>query len=381
MSDRHTHLPHDYPPPLRPGLEGHRPYGAPQVAAQHVMNVNENPYPPSRALIEHIQNRVAQAATQINRYPDRECPSLRASLATYLTADAHKHGHGITPLAPENIFAANGSNEIMQLIFQAFGGPGRRALGFAPHYSMYPEYARNTVTQWLTAKRGPAPEFTLDTRRILEAINAHEPHIVVLTSPNNPTGSALEPSSVSHTASAMRERGGILVVDEAYAEFRRHGVPSALRDLHDNPNVFVVRTMAKAFALAGARVGYVAAAPAYIDALRIVRLPYHLSAVTQAVAEAALDFQDELLSGVQTLCQARDHLAERLNEMGFTVAASDANFLLFGTVPDRHALWQGLLERGVLIREVGPPGWLRVSVGTRDNNEAFVHALSEVVNA
>ncbi|MDO5646202.1 MAG: histidinol-phosphate transaminase [Dermabacter sp.] len=373
-----TPAPSPFRPPLRPGLEGEVPYGAPQLSVAHPMNVNENPVGPSPRLVARIQERVGEAAAGLNRYPDREFVALRERLGAFLARESADHGHPIPAPSADQVWVANGSNEIMQQIFQAFGGPGRTALGFAPHYSMYPEYARNTLTTWEIAERGPAPDFALDAPRIRAAIAACDPTIVVLTSPNNPTGTALDLDTIREVARDLEARGGILVVDEAYAEFRRDGVPSALSVLGEHPNLIVSRTMAKAFALAGARIGYAVAHPASIDALRIVRLPYHLSAITQAVAHAALDATDELLAGVDALREARDALAEALRERGYTVADSDANFVLFRAKADRHATWQALVERGVLIREVGPPGWLRVSVGNEDNNRAFIQALSEV---
>jgi histidinol-phosphate aminotransferase len=170
----------------------------------------------------------------------------------------------------------------------------------------------------------------------------------------------------------------VVVVDEAYAEFRRSGTPTALELLPEFPRLLVTRTMSKAFAFAGGRLGYVAADPAIIDALRVVRLPYHLSSVSQAAAIAALRHADELLAQVDALRATRDETAAWLAAEGFDVAASDANFILFGTFEDRHATWQGLLDHGVLIREVGPVGWLRVSIGTPDEMEAFKTALREV---
>jgi histidinol-phosphate aminotransferase len=180
-------------------------------------------------------------------------------------------------------------------------------------------------------------------------------------------------------AAASYEPGGIVVVDEAYGEFRRTGTPSALEMLPAHRNLVVSRTMSKAFALAGGRVGYLAASTGICDALRIVRLPYHLSAVTQAVARVALRHADELLARVDDLRKERDATVDWLRERGHAVADSDANFVLFGLFPDRHAVWQGLLDRGVLVRETGPDGWLRVSIGTPDEMAAFRAALVEVV--
>jgi len=265
----------------------------------------------------------------------------------------------------------------MLQLLQAFGGPGRTAVSFAPTYSMYPEYARDTMTGWVVGHR--AEDFSLDTEHAVSVIKEQRPSVVLLPSPNNPTGTALPTDTVVAVCAATAEVGGVVVIDEAYGEFRRSGTPSALELLPTTPNLVVSRTMSKAFALAGARLGYLAASTEIVDALRVVRLPYHLSAVTQAVALAALRHRDELLGRVDDLRAERDRTVAWLRERGHTVADSDANFALFGTFPDRHAVWQGLLDRGVLIRETGPDGWLRVSIGTPEEMAAFKAALMEVV--
>src|SRR5690348_6129332 len=352
--------------PIREELKSFEPYGAPQLDVPVLLNVNENPYPPSASVVADIERAVAEAARDLNRYPDREFTALREALARYL-------GHEITP---EQVWAANGSNEVMLHLLQAFGGPGRTALSFAPTYSMYPEYARDTNTRWVVGHR--AEDFAIDLDAARGLIAQERPTLVLLPSPNNPTGTALPPEHAAALCAATAEVGGVLVVDEAYAEFRRAGTPSALEQLPDHPNLVVTRTMSKAFALAGARVGYLAASTEVCDALRVVRLPYHLSAVTQAVALAALRHADELLGRVDDLRAERDACVEWLRAQGFTVADSDANFALFGPFADRHAVWQGLLDRGVLVRETGPDGWLRVSIGTPAEMAAFRDALTSV---
>jgi histidinol-phosphate aminotransferase len=353
--------------PLREELRGIEPYGAPQLDVPVALNVNENPYPPSEAVVAEVAEAVAEATRTLNRYPDREFTELRKDLAAYL-------GHGVTP---EQVWAANGSNEVMLQILQAFGGPGRTAVSFAPTYSMYPEYARDAMTGWVVGHR--EADFTLDVDHAVEVIEKHQPTVVLLPSPNNPTGTALPPATVTAVCAAAADNGGVVVIDEAYGEFRRAGTPSALEVLPQTPNLIVSRTMSKAFALAGARLGYLAASEEICDALRVVRLPYHLSAVTQAVARVALRHADELLARVDDLRAERDETVAWLRSQGLTVADSDANYALFGTFPDRHAVWQGLLDRGVLIREVGPDGWLRVSIGTGEEMTAFKDALLEVL--
>jgi len=279
-------------------------------------------------------------------------------------------------MSPAHVWAANGSNEVMHQLLQAFGGPGRSVLGFSPSYSMYPQYCRDTFTTYVTEPRDA--DFSLDPDVAVKAVRTHRPVITLLTSPNNPTGTALPIDTAEAVLSAAGEHGGLVVVDEAYAEFRRPGTPSALGLLDRHPNLIVTRTMSKAFAYAGARVGYLVASPAIVDAVRIVRLPYHLSAVTQAVASAATAHADELLAQVDALRAERDSTVSWLRSNGFTVADSDANFVLFGLFENRHEVWQALLDRGVLIRESGPVRWLRVSIGTADEMTAFKRALTDV---
>ncbi|PYF99802.1 histidinol phosphate aminotransferase apoenzyme [Georgenia satyanarayanai] len=368
--------------PVRPDLAGLTPYGAPQLDVPVLLNVNENPHPPSPEVVADLAAAVAEAGPGLNRYPDRDFLALRADLADYLHVES-----GATGLGAENVWAANGSNEVMLHLLQAFGGPGRTALSFAPTYSMYPEYARDTMTAWVTGRR--EEDFTLDPAHAVAQLTEHRPAVVLLASPNNPTGTALPLATIEAVAEAARTTGpagldgaptaSVVVVDEAYAEFRREGTPSALALLDRYPHLAVSRTMSKAFGLAGARVGYLAAAPGLVDVLRVVRLPYHLSAVTQAVARAALRHRGALMAQIAELRAERDRTVTWLRDQGFTVADSDANFVLFGHLEDRERVWQGLLDRGVLIRVVGPPGWLRVSIGTAAEMAAFRAALQEVL--
>jgi len=350
--------------PIRADLRGREPYGAPQLAAAVRLNTNENPYPPSPRLIAAISAAVAEAAGTLNRYPDRDAAELRNDLAGYL-------GQGLTS---RQVWAANGSNEVIQQLLQAFGGPGRAALGFEPSYSMHPIIARTTGTTWVSAYR--SEDFGLSVDRAVAAVRRHRPDLVFLTSPNNPSGTALPQSVIEAVCDAAP---GMVVVDEAYAEFAMQDAAGAVNLLPGHQRLVVTRTMSKAFAMAGARLGYLAADPAVIDALLLVRLPYHLSAVTQAVARAALANASELLAAVAALRIERDATVAWLRGRGFAVPRSDANFVLFGEFADRHAVWQGLLDHGVLVREVGPPGWLRVSIGTPAEMVRFRRALSDVV--
>ena len=354
----------DAPLSVRADLQDLHPYGAPQIDVPVLLNTNENPYPPSPALQRAVTSAVAAVAATLNRYPDRDAVELRKDLADYL-------GHGLTA---RHLWAANGSNEIIQQLLQAFGGPGRRALGFEPGYSMHPLIARVTCTDWIDAERDE--DFGLDPARAAQVITQAQPSLVFLTSPNNPTGTAAPMEVIEAICDAAP---GLVVIDEAYAEFARAGTPSALTLLPRHPGLVVTRTMSKAFAMAGARIGYMAAAPEVVEKLLLVRLPYHLSAVTQAVARAALALAAEPLATVTSLRAERDRLVAWLRSQGLRVADSDANFVLFGTFEQRRDVWQGLLDRGVLVREVGPPRWLRVTVGTSEEMTAFRAALSEVL--
>ena len=349
-------------PPVRPDLAGRAPYGAPQLAVPVRLNTNENPYPPSP--VRAITEAVAGVAGSLNRYPDRDAMALRAGLAAYL-------GHGLTA---RQVWAANGSNEIIQQLLQVFGGAGRSALGFEPSYAMHPLISRATGTRWISGSR--EADFGLNAAAVVRAIREHQPGLVFLTSPNNPTGTALPLAVIEAVCAAAP---GVVVVDEAYAEFARAGADTALDLLPRYPRLVVTRTMSKAFALAGGRIGYLAAEPRVIEALLLVRLPYHLSALTQATARAALAHAGELLAAVADIRAERDSLVAWLRGRGLAAADSDANFVLFGEFGDSHAVWQGLLDRGVLVRETGPPGWLRVSIGTPAEMTAFRDALTEVL--
>jgi histidinol-phosphate aminotransferase len=362
-----------FTPPIREDLVGISSYGAPQLDVPARLNVNENPFPLPAEVTAAMAVAVEAAAAHLNRYPDRDADRLRAALADYIATES-----GVR-VPTDQVWAANGSNEVMHHLFLAFGGPGRVAITFDPTYSMYPEYARDTFTRYLSFPR--RADFGIDVARALAVIDDHRPSLVLLTSPNNPTGTAQPLDDIRAIAAAALEIGSMVVVDEAYAEFRHAGVPSACVLLAEYPNLVVSRTMSKAFALAGARVGYALAAdPRVVQALTVVRLPYHLSAVTQAVALTALAHADVLQAQVALLRSERDSLAEWLDGQGYTVLPSDANFLLFGRFDDRAAVWQGLLDRGVLIRQTGPDGWLRVTVGTPAENDMFRHALAEAAS-
>jgi histidinol-phosphate aminotransferase len=359
--------------PLRPELRGLTPYGAPQLDVPVLLNVNENPYAPPPSVVDAITAAVHKAAEGLNRYPDRDFIGLRTDLANYLAREAHADF-----LRYDNIWAANGSNEVMLHLHQAFAGPGRIALSFDPTYSMYPEYSRDSATTYVTLPR--RDDFAIDVDAAVAEIAERKPTLVLLASPNNPTGTALPLGDTRAIAMAAAgvPGGCVVVVDEAYAEFRRRGVPSAVTLLPELSNLAVTRTMSKAFALAGGRLGYMAASTAIVDALRIVRLPYHLSSVTQAVARAALAHARELQAQVDEIRAERDEAVRWLRGEGYTVAETDANFALFGPFGDRERVFREMLEHGVLIRVAGPEGWLRVTIGTPQEMARFRAALTEV---
>jgi histidinol-phosphate aminotransferase len=352
--------------PIRDELRGKTPYGAPQLDVPYRLNTNENPYPPPPELIADIVRETATVGATLHRYPDRDAMALRTDLAAYLTAST-----GVA-LTTQNLWAANGSNEVLQQILQCFGGPGRTALGFEPSYSMHPIIAAGTRTNWAPTPR--RPDFSLDTEQAAKVIAERRPDVTFVTSPNNPTGQSVPFADLRQLIEAAP---GIVVLDEAYAEFSPQ--PSAVELIVEFPaKLIVTRTMSKAFAFAGGRLGYLAAAPAVVDALQLVRLPYHLAALTQAAARAALSHADATLGSVAKLAAERDRVAVALAELGFEVVPSDANFILFGRFDDAPAAWKAYLAEDVLIRDVGIPQYLRVSIGTPEENDAFLAASKEI---
>jgi histidinol-phosphate aminotransferase len=349
---------------LRPDLRGRTPYGAPQLDVAVRLNTNENPHPPSAALIDDLAKRVADAARTMNRYPDREATALRTELAAYLTRTTGE------PLGLGQVWAANGSNEIIQQVLQAFGGPGRTALGFEPTYSMHQLICQGTATTYLPTPR--LPGFQLEADQAALVVHEHQPDVVFICSPNNPSGTALDPGVIEAVYDVAP---GLVVVDEAYAEFSHR--PSAVSLLPGRERLVVTRTMSKAFAFAAARLGYLAADPSVVDALQLVRLPYHLSVLSQAAALAALAHADELLATVEDVKAQRDRLVTEIRALGLEVVDSDANFVLFGEFTDQQKTWQALLDRGVLVRDLGLQGWLRVTAGTEAETSAFLEALTD----
>jgi histidinol-phosphate aminotransferase len=353
--------------PLRPDLRGKLPYGAPMLDVPITLNVNENTHDIPADVQQAILHEIAEVLGSINRYPDREFVDLRRDLATYLTETVA----GSNTITVDQVWAANGSNEVLQHVFQAFGGPGRAALGFAPTYSMHPIIAFLRGTTWIPECRAPGYEVTTDLA--VEVVKKNQPTMVFFCTPNNPTGNEVTLETIAAVYDAT---DGVVVVDEAYQEFHPHPENSALTLLPDRPRLMVSRTMSKAFAFAGARVGYLAADPAVIDALRLVRLPYHLSAITQAAARAALAHRKTMLAMVDDIRGQRDRLLQALPELGYPVTPSVANFVLFSGVSDPRKTFQQLLDRGILVRDVGIANSLRVTAGTEAETTAFLDALA-----
>jgi len=358
--------------PIRDDLRGLEPYGAPQKVVRYALNVNENSHPIPQAVAQDIVESLAAAILTVNRYPDREFTELRESLASYLNLGLPL---GKT-LTASHLWAANGSNEVLQQILQAFGGPGRSVLAFPPTYSMHKILASGTGTEWIAGERDAGYEISPET--VVRWIEKTTPDIVFLCSPNNPTGTSVSLATIEAAYDAF---DGIVVVDEAYAEFAPDDVPSAITLLEGRPRLLVSRTMSKAFAFAGARVGYLAADPAVNDALRLVRLPYHLSALTQAAAVAALRHTEEMLAMVDDIRGQRDRLEAELPKLGYSVWPSAANFVLAGGFDDPHAVFEALLAHDILVRDIGIPGHLRITAGTEAETTAVLAALASLTPA
>ena len=359
--------------PVRSDLVGREPYGAPHLDVPVQLNVNENAYPIPDVVVEAMRAAVDTHLAGLNRYPDREFTTLREHLVDYLGGVNDRAGTPVD-LSPEMIWAANGSNEVLSHIVQAFGGPGRTALGFTPSYSMHPLITTGTGAEWVHADRDD--DYGLTAEAVAAEVARVDPDIVFLCTPNNPTGTSL---GLDVIEAAYENCSGIVIVDEAYAEFSRPALPSAMTLLEGRPRLVVSRTMSKAFACAGLRLGYAIAAPELIDTLRLVRLPYHLSDVTQVLACTALEHADLLLGNVDRLIDSRNAIATRLAELGFTVHPSDSNFVLFGGIARPADLWQKLLDRGILIRDIGIPHHARVNAGTEAETTAFLSAIGDIV--
>ena len=359
--------------PVRSDLVGLKPYGAPHLNVPVQLNVNENAYPLPGVVVDSMRAAVDDHFAGLNRYPDREFTALREHLVTYLNGVNERAGDSVD-LDPSMIWAANGSNEVLSHIVQAFGGPGRTVLGFTPSYSMHPLITTGTGAEWQHVER--KDDFTLDAETVAAEVARANPDIVFLCTPNNPTGTSI---GLDVIEAAYDNCAGIVIVDEAYAEFSRPAKSSAMTLLEGRPRLVVSRTMSKAFACAGLRLGYAIAAPELIDVLRLVRLPYHLSEITQVLACTALEHAELLLGNVDRLIDSRNRMASHLAEAGFTVHDSDSNFVLFGNIASPADLWQKLLDRGVIIRDIGIANHARVNAGTEEETEAFLSAIDEIL--
>jgi histidinol-phosphate aminotransferase len=349
--------------PIRESLKGRTPYGAPQLHVPIALNVNENTHEISEDILLDVIRRVAESLKDINRYPDREFVKLRELLAEYV-------GHG---MSADNLWAANGSNEVLQQLFMAFGGHSRKALSFSPTYSMYSLIAKSIDTEYVEVPR--LERYEIDVELVTKAIATHKPDITLICSPNNPTGT---PVDLEVIKAAYDATTGIVIVDEAYSEFSLNE-NSALTLLEGRPRLVVSKTMSKAFAFAGARLGYLVADPAVCDAMRLVRLPYHLSALTQAAAEAALTHSKQMLATVADIRDQRDRLYVALQDMGLDPYRSDANFILVAGIDKPREIWQALLDRGILVRDIGIPNSLRITAGTEAETTAVINALTELL--
>ena len=353
--------------PLRDELCGDKAYGAPQLHVDVRLNTNENPYPPSDALVEDFIARVRSVASDLNRYPERDAVKLRTELARYISRAT---GVDVTV---DNVWAANGSNEVLHQLLQAFGGPGRRALGFTPSYSMHPLLSKGTHTEFVSCPRGE--DMRIDMDAALQAIADSHPDVVFVTTPNNPTGDV---TSLEDIERIVQASPGIVIVDEAYAEFSDG--PSAVTLIERYPAKLVVsRTMSKAFDFAGGRLGYFIASPAFVEAVLLVRLPYHLSSLSQLAAIVALRHSEDTLATVAVLAKERDRVSEALTAMGYSLVPSASNFVFFGLFDDAASAWQQFLDRGVLIRDVGVEGYLRATIGLPEENDAFLRAAQEII--
>jgi len=348
-------------PPVRPDLALSEGYHSPQVEAEVRLNTNESPFEPPAAWREELLAALDEVS--FHRYPDRPATELREAMAE------------LHDVSVEEVFCANGSNEVLQCLLLAFGGPGRRALVFEPTYALHSHIARITGTEVVEGSRDDDFRIDLDDARSL--IASERPDITFLCSPNNPTGRAEPPETVAAVAAAAP---GLLIVDEAYGQFS----PSSALELRGpaQPGLAVTRTFSKTWAMAGARLGYVVADPAVVRACEAVVLPYHLSAQTQLAGLLALRHVPEMEARVARITEERGRVAAALADLPVDSWPSDANFILFRPHGrDADEVWRALLAQSVLIRNCaswdGLKGCLRVTIGTPDENDRFLHALKE----
>ena len=355
-------------PAVRSDLAVMTGYHSPQVSVDVRLNTNEAPSPPP----EGFAKAVADAALELdwNRYPDRSATTLRAALGA-------RFGMG-----PEQVFCANGSNEVLQTVLLTYAGPGRRTLTFEPTYALHRHLARITGSEPVTADRND--DFRLDPERAVKAVLDHEPAVTFLCSPNNPTGLVEEAETIEVVLSAVEQVGGLLVVDEAYGEFASW---SAVERIDEGRSLVVTKTFSKTWAMAGARLGYLLGPTWLVEALEAVVLPYHLDSLKQAAGVAALEFVDEMEARVAHIVEERGRISAELSGLGCEVWPSGANFVLFRPRPHVAAagpsVWQQLVDRSVLVRDTSSwdhlDGCLRVTVGTSEENRRFLAALADIL--
>ena len=348
---------------MRPDLVSVAPYVSPQRPAKYRMNTNETPYAPPVALVEEVADELKRAT--LNRYPDRDATSLYDAISEHVGWPR------------DGLWVANGSNEVFMHLFLGFGGPARSTVVFEPTYSLHTLIPKIAATEVVTLRRGP--DLAIDLDGALETMAEKRPEIVIACSPNNPSGMC-EP--IATTEALLAAAPGLVVVDEAYIEFT-DPAKSVVPLLADHPNLIVVKTFSKAWRLAGVRIGYMLATPEIVADLARVRLPYHLSALTQIVGVAAVRHARETLELVKAIAGERGRISEGLAKLGLTHYPSDANFVLF-EVDDPGTVWQGLLDREVLVRryerQLGLEHALRVTAGLPEETDAFLVALEEVLD-
>ena len=338
-------------------------YVSPQYPARYRMNTNEAPYPPPPALIEEVTRGMKDIA--LNRYPDREALDLVDAISEHVAWPR------------EGLWVANGSNEVFLHLFLAFGGPQRTSLTFEPTYSLHTSIPQVAGTRTIQLQRGE--DLTIDVDEALRTISVDQPDVVIVCSPNNPTGGC-EP--LAAIEAFCDEAPGLVVVDEAYGEFDAHE-HSAKSLLESRPNLVITKTFSKAWRLAGVRIGYMLADPALIAELARVRLPYHLSSITQLIGVAAIRHASDTLEMIRSIVLERDRISTELAALGLKTYPSSANFVLF-EVEEPHEIWEALLQRGVLVRDYsGQPGLercLRVTAGLPEETDAFISTLTEVLD-
>jgi histidinol-phosphate aminotransferase len=350
-------------PEGRSDLADLKPYRAPQMDAPVKLNTNESPYGPPEAFNEELRQRIA--GLSLNRYPIRDFTEVREKLAEYLK------------VLTDRVWLANGSNEVILQLLLAFGGAERKVMTFEPTYGMHGQITRISGTRHLRARRNP--NFTIHPEASIEAIQLHQPDVVFLCSPNNPTGNS---NSAEEVIAICEASPALVILDEAYVEFSGRG---HLRLVEECENLVITRSFSKSWRLAGARIGYLVAPARIIEEVQKVRLPYHFSALSQATVLTALNHADEIMGTIETIAFERTKMYEELTTLrGVTAFPSDANFILF-RCDSRPAteVWQDLLDRGILVRDFSEvPGCercLRVSVGTHEENEKFLEALSTLL--